>query len=179
MSSCLQSCCLLATLLLPVTSSPLTRQQERCLDLVDPSLEPETTMPWVPRPSKAVLSLSVSGRWVCVCVAGLCSVLKVSCRRGRKSFTRCLFMKLMSSTRERRDFSLCFQVYAHLPPCPLTNVYGWLSGDTGEIKSEVREQINSKVAEWREEGKAEIVPGVSVSAVPLSVCGCGLPGPLH
>mmetsp|Transcript_10555 Transcript_10555/g.13723 ORF Transcript_10555/g.13723 Transcript_10555/m.13723 type:complete len:504 (-) Transcript_10555:356-1867(-) len=34
------------------------------------------------------------------------------------------------------------------------------SGDTGEIKSEVREQINSKVAEWREEGKATIVPGV-------------------
>ena len=33
-------------------------------------------------------------------------------------------------------------------------------GDTGEIKPEVREQINSKVAEWREEGKAEIVPGV-------------------
>jgi len=36
------------------------------------------------------------------------------------------------------------------------------SGDTGEIKSEVREQINAKVAEWREEGKAEIVPGVRV-----------------
>ena len=35
------------------------------------------------------------------------------------------------------------------------------AGDTGEIKSEVREHINSKVAEWREEGKAEIVPGVS------------------
>lgn len=34
------------------------------------------------------------------------------------------------------------------------------SGDTGEIKSEVREQINKKVSEWREEGKAEIVPGV-------------------
>ncbi|CAH8457497.1 unnamed protein product [Schistosoma guineensis] len=34
------------------------------------------------------------------------------------------------------------------------------SGDTGEIKSEVRDQINHKVAEWREEGKAEIVPGV-------------------
>ncbi|KAL7061286.1 hypothetical protein AAHC03_09494 [Spirometra sp. Aus1] len=33
-------------------------------------------------------------------------------------------------------------------------------GDTGEIKSEVRDQINSKVLEWREEGKAEIVPGV-------------------
>src|ERR1700755_3094281 len=34
------------------------------------------------------------------------------------------------------------------------------SGDTGEIRSEVREQINTKVAEWKEEGKAEIVPGV-------------------
>ncbi|KAL1924367.1 uncharacterized protein VTP21DRAFT_7402 [Calcarisporiella thermophila] len=34
------------------------------------------------------------------------------------------------------------------------------SGDTGEIKSEVRDQINTKIAEWREEGKAEIVPGV-------------------
>ncbi|XP_018007405.1 ruvB-like 2 [Hyalella azteca] len=34
------------------------------------------------------------------------------------------------------------------------------SGDTGEVKTEVRQQINSKVAEWREEGKAELVPGV-------------------
>jgi RuvB-like protein 2 len=34
------------------------------------------------------------------------------------------------------------------------------SGDTGEIRSEVRTQINTKVAEWKEEGKAEIVPGV-------------------
>eukprot|EP00656_Telonema_subtile_P008631 TRINITY_DN1402_c0_g1_i3.p1 TRINITY_DN1402_c0_g1~~TRINITY_DN1402_c0_g1_i3.p1 ORF type:complete len:422 (-),score=134.89 TRINITY_DN1402_c0_g1_i3:208-1473(-) len=34
------------------------------------------------------------------------------------------------------------------------------AGDTGEIKSEVREQIDLKVAEWREEGKADIVPGV-------------------
>ncbi|KAB2089674.1 hypothetical protein ES319_A03G077600v1 [Gossypium barbadense] len=34
------------------------------------------------------------------------------------------------------------------------------SGDTGEIRAEVREQIDTKVAEWREEGKAEIVPGV-------------------
>lgn len=47
------------------------------------------------------------------------------------------------------------------------NIMGHMSfvftvvGDTGEIKSEVREQINAKVAEWREEGKAEIVPGVS------------------
>jgi RuvB-like protein 2 len=34
------------------------------------------------------------------------------------------------------------------------------SGDTGEIHSEVRDQINTKVGEWKEEGKAEIVPGV-------------------
>eukprot|EP00164_Ancoracysta_twista_P001035 GFYU01001350.1.p1 GENE.GFYU01001350.1~~GFYU01001350.1.p1 ORF type:complete len:465 (-),score=156.95 GFYU01001350.1:110-1504(-) len=34
------------------------------------------------------------------------------------------------------------------------------AGDTGEIKAEVRDQIDTKVAEWREEGKAEIVPGV-------------------
>lgn len=34
------------------------------------------------------------------------------------------------------------------------------SGDTGEIKQEVRDQINNKVTEWREEGKAEINPGV-------------------
>jgi len=34
------------------------------------------------------------------------------------------------------------------------------SGDTGEIKPEVRDQINAKVSEWREEGKAEIGAGV-------------------
>ncbi|CAF2062683.1 unnamed protein product [Rotaria magnacalcarata] len=34
------------------------------------------------------------------------------------------------------------------------------SDDIGEIKSEVRERINDKVAEWHEEGKAEIVPDV-------------------
>ncbi|KAL8273116.1 hypothetical protein Esti_002874 [Eimeria stiedai] len=34
------------------------------------------------------------------------------------------------------------------------------AGDTGEIKGEVREQIDAKVAEWKEEGKAEVIPGV-------------------
>jgi len=34
------------------------------------------------------------------------------------------------------------------------------SGEIGEIKPEIREQINQKIAEWREEGKAELVPGV-------------------
>eukprot|EP01006_Ploeotia_vitrea_P043336 TRINITY_DN66720_c1_g1_i2.p2 TRINITY_DN66720_c1_g1~~TRINITY_DN66720_c1_g1_i2.p2 ORF type:complete len:442 (+),score=252.49 TRINITY_DN66720_c1_g1_i2:57-1382(+) len=34
------------------------------------------------------------------------------------------------------------------------------AGDTGEIKPEVREQIDMKVSEWRADGKAEVVPGV-------------------
>jgi len=34
------------------------------------------------------------------------------------------------------------------------------SGEIGEIKQEIRDQINQKIAEWREEGKAELVPGV-------------------
>jgi len=34
------------------------------------------------------------------------------------------------------------------------------SGDTGEISSEIRQQIDSKVSAWREEGKATITPGV-------------------
>src|ERR1700749_2102322 len=34
------------------------------------------------------------------------------------------------------------------------------SGDTGEIRSEIRDQINTNVPEWKEEGKATIVPGV-------------------
>jgi len=34
------------------------------------------------------------------------------------------------------------------------------AGDTGEIKAEVRDQIDTKVAEWREEGRATLVPGV-------------------
>ena len=45
----------------------------------------------------------------------------------------------------------------------LNRTQGFLAlftGDTGEIRSEVREQIDNKVAEWREEGKAEIIPGV-------------------
>ena len=47
-------------------------------------------------------------------------------------------------------------------PLKFVHLFIYITGDTGEIKSEVREQINGKVAEWREEGKAEIVPGVSV-----------------
>eukprot|EP01054_Gregarina_sp_Poly1_P011374 Gregarina_sp_Poly_1__11373@NODE_962_length_5540_cov_79_200621_g682_i0_p2_GENE_NODE_962_length_5540_cov_79_200621_g682_i0NODE_962_length_5540_cov_79_200621_g682_i0_p2_ORF_typecomplete_len465_score80_09TIP49/PF06068_13/1_7e157TIP49_C/PF17856_1/4_7e16RuvB_N/PF05496_12/1_4e09RuvB_N/PF05496_12/0_65AAA/PF00004_29/9_1e09AAA_22/PF13401_6/9_6e07AAA_5/PF07728_14/0_00075AAA_5/PF07728_14/0_69DNA_pol3_delta2/PF13177_6/1e06Mg_chelatase/PF01078_21/0_0016Mg_chelatase/PF01078_21/0_86AAA_16/PF13191_6/3_1e06AAA_30 len=34
------------------------------------------------------------------------------------------------------------------------------AGDTGEIKSEVRDQIDKKVSDWKDEGKAEICAGV-------------------
>ena len=40
---------------------------------------------------------------------------------------------------------------------------GFLSlfaGDTGEIKQEVRDQIDQKIDNWRESGKADIIPGV-------------------
>jgi len=34
------------------------------------------------------------------------------------------------------------------------------SGDTGEIKQEIRDQIDMKIDNWKETGKAEIIPGV-------------------
>ncbi|CAI8494023.1 unnamed protein product [Hanseniaspora opuntiae] len=37
-------------------------------------------------------------------------------------------------------------------------VLALFSGDTGEISKEIRDQIDNKVTEWKEEGKAEIVP---------------------
>ncbi|KAL6507456.1 RuvB-like 2 [Orobanche gracilis] len=43
---------------------------------------------------------------------------------------------------------------------PTQGFLALFTGDTGEIRAEVREQIDTKVAEWREEGKAEIIPGV-------------------
>lgn len=44
--------------------------------------------------------------------------------------------------------------------CRTQGYLALFTGDTGEIRSETREQSDTKVAEWREEGKAEIVPGV-------------------
>ena len=34
------------------------------------------------------------------------------------------------------------------------------AGDTGEIKPEVREQIDERIGEWKDNGKATVVPGV-------------------
>lgn len=43
---------------------------------------------------------------------------------------------------------------------PQNSLMSLFTGDTGEIRQEVRDSINSKVRTWIEEGKAEIVPGV-------------------
>jgi len=53
------------------------------------------------------------------------------------------------------------------------------AGDTGEIKPELRNQINTKVAEWREEGKAEIIPGVCFCRCLLCGQAHKLEGPFH
>ena len=54
---------------------------------------------------------------------------------------------------------------------PTQGFLALFSGDTGEIKPEVRDQINAKVSEWREEGKAEIAPGVLfIDEVGFSPC---------
>ena len=34
------------------------------------------------------------------------------------------------------------------------------SGETGEIRPEIRDQIDSKIAQWQEENKADLIPGV-------------------
>ncbi|PWA49400.1 AAA+ ATPase domain-containing protein [Artemisia annua] len=44
--------------------------------------------------------------------------------------------------------------------CRTQGFLALFTGDTGEIRAEVTEQIDTKVAEWREEGKARIIPGV-------------------
>ena len=46
------------------------------------------------------------------------------------------------------------------------------SGDTGEIKAEVRDQIDARVSEWREEGKAKIIPGVVSGYMCICACLC-------
>ena len=44
------------------------------------------------------------------------------------------------------------------------------AGDAGEPKPKLWNQINTKVTEWREEGKAEIIPGVRARFASKLVC---------
>ena len=45
-------------------------------------------------------------------------------------------------------------------PLPHVDALALFAGDTGEIKPELRAQVDARIAEWREEGKAAVVPGV-------------------
>ena len=66
---------------------------------------------------------------------------------------------MAGSVRARLHRSCTFPAHHTRPSC-LQGFLALFAGDTGEIRGEVREQIDAKIAEWREEGKAEIVPGV-------------------
>lgn len=41
-----------------------------------------------------------------------------------------------------------------------TGLTGLFAGNTGEIQSEIRTQVDSRILEWKEDGKAEILPGI-------------------
>ena len=125
-------------------------------------------MPPPPPPLQCVLI-----RCTVVCRPSLCSVLRESCRRERRWCTLSLYMKLMSSIAGLRDswHSSLATLVCH--DASLNGCGHACFLLAGEIKGEVRDQINAKVAEWREEGKAEIVPGVSVGWGPNPIEGGG------
>eukprot|EP00906_Rhabdomonas_costata_P029407 RCo041505 len=89
-----------------------------------------------------------------------------------RSFTRCKDFDAMGSNTRfvqcpegelQKRKEVVHTVTLHEIDVINSRAQGFLAlfaGDTGEIKPEVRDQIDHKVAEWREEGKAELVPGV-------------------
>ena len=101
-------------------------------------------------------------RWA-VCLDSF-NVLKVNCRRGKRSRTQCRYTKSMSLTAGAKAswHSLLVQHFVvrmgmemEMIPldflCHMLMNISMFAGDTGEIKPEVREQIDAKVCEWREE----------------------------
>lgn len=87
----------------------------------------------------------------------LVTVLTLFCKPSQTQFVQCPEGELQKRKEVVHTVSL------HEIDVINSRTQGFLalfSGDTGEIRSEVREQINAKVYEWREEGKAEIIPGV-------------------
>ncbi|PHU13216.1 RuvB-like 2 [Capsicum chinense] len=69
--------------------------------------------------------------------------------------------KISNSTTSQADFLEKWRKFLHKI---LVKWFGFIrpisKSDTGEIRAELREQIDTEDAEWREGGKAEIVPGV-------------------
>ncbi|CDF39850.1 ruvB-like 2 protein [Chondrus crispus] len=66
----------------------------------------------------------------------------------------------LKTTEMERVYDLGTKMIDSLRKETVTSLLALFAGDTGEIKSGVREQIDVKVAEGREEGKAKIVQGV-------------------
>ncbi|CDF33905.1 ruvB-like 2 protein [Chondrus crispus] len=66
----------------------------------------------------------------------------------------------LKTTEMERVYDLGTKMIDSLRKETVTSLLALFAGDTGEIKSGVREQIDVKVAEGREEGKAKIVHGV-------------------
>lgn len=60
------------------------------------------------------------------------------------------------------DLDIPFHAQQSSSPCCCRSqgFVALFAGDTGEIRNEVREQIDTKVAEWKEQGKADVIPGV-------------------
>src|SRR6266404_8366799 len=102
----------------------------------------ETTMPWVP------MCVSILASFRCSYTVYSRQTKFVQCPEGE--------------VQKRKE--VVHTVSLHEIDVINSRTQGFLAlfaGDTGEIKPELRNQINTKVAEWREEGKAEIIPGVS------------------
>lgn len=92
----------------------------------------------------------------------MCSVLKLSLLPRPPAGPSTKFVQCPEGELQKRK-EVVHVVTLHEIDVINSRTQGFLalfSGDTGEIRPEVREQIDTKVAEWREEGKAEIVPGV-------------------
>lgn len=132
-------------------SLPSTKPPGRSASWAAPSLEPETTTLWE-------LRYPEGGAQRCPWDAS--DALR---RPLQTQFVQCPEGELQKRKEVVHTVSL------HEIDVINSRTQGFLalfSGDTGEIKSEVREQINAKVYEWREEGKAEIIPGVRSAAGP-------------
>ncbi|EKX72768.1 ATP-dependent DNA helicase family member protein [Theileria equi strain WA] len=72
------------------------------------------------------------------------------------------FMQCPSGELQKRK-EIVHTVSLHDVDVINSRAQGFLSlfaGDTGEIKSEIREQIDAKVSEWQDDGRAEIIQGV-------------------
>lgn len=133
----------------PPTCGPALLSPAGCLPLSPCAVRPSPIAESLSQVAWWGPSPALPPRWGHLSLCGLWSPLLQSW-----SFLPLALVSHLSAFGHPPALHPCLLLDTPMPPLPPT-------GDTGEIKSEVREQINAKVAEWREEGKAEIIPGVS------------------